>query len=259
MLLVLMGVSTWLQFFIITDLSGLPLNGVWLFGEALSSRMNPGFHCTGQIADSVYGMVWVSGLLTSTMEWPMVGSWYGQWAQVHSIGGILNAQWYHDKILRPFVVPFIYDHQLMMQHDNTWRHAARIWTQSPEDENIPVSTWPALLSRHATHWAYLGCSGLSVYNRLFHFLPISSNFAQPLKRSGPTSHRPQSTTWSTLCQGNALHCVREKVVTPHTNWFSITFYWNVVGWHWISFKLHPLSYGERLVPKWFKCFLKVHK
>ncbi len=46
-----------------------------------SSRINPGFHCTGQMADSVYGVVWVSGLLMSTLwfEWPMVavGLWYG--------------------------------------------------------------------------------------------------------------------------------------------------------------------------------------
>ena len=44
--------------------------------------MNPGFHCTGQTADSIYGVVWVSGLLMSTLwiEWPMVavGLWYGQ-------------------------------------------------------------------------------------------------------------------------------------------------------------------------------------
>ncbi len=43
--------------------------------------MNPGFHCTGQMADSVYGIAWVSGLLMSTLwiEWPMVavGLWYG--------------------------------------------------------------------------------------------------------------------------------------------------------------------------------------
>ncbi len=48
----------------------------------VSSRINPGFHCTGQMADSVYGVVWVSGLLMSTLciEWPMVvvGLWYGQ-------------------------------------------------------------------------------------------------------------------------------------------------------------------------------------
>ncbi len=40
------------------------------------------FHCTGQMVDSVYGVVWVSGLLISTLliEWPMVavGLWYGQ-------------------------------------------------------------------------------------------------------------------------------------------------------------------------------------
>ncbi len=50
----------------------------------------------------------------------------------------------------------------------------------------------------------------------------SSNFAQPLKRSGPTFHRPQSTTWSTLCEGDVLHCVRQMVVTPDTDWFSDT-------------------------------------
>ncbi len=43
------------------------LDGVWHFGEVFSSRMNPGFHCTGQMADSVYGVVWVSGLLMSTL------------------------------------------------------------------------------------------------------------------------------------------------------------------------------------------------
>ncbi len=41
--------------------------GVWHFGEVFSSRMNPGFHCTGQMADSVYGIVWVSGLLMSML------------------------------------------------------------------------------------------------------------------------------------------------------------------------------------------------
>ncbi len=50
----------------------LTLYGLWHFGEVFSSRMNPGFHCTGQMADSVYGILWVSGLLMSTLwvEWP---------------------------------------------------------------------------------------------------------------------------------------------------------------------------------------------
>ncbi len=48
----------------------------------------------------------------------------------------------------------------------------------------------------------LGMLWISVYDSVFQFLPISSNFAQPLKRSGPTFHRPQPTTWSTLCEGD---------------------------------------------------------
>ncbi len=44
--------------------------------------MNPCFHCAGQMADSVYGVVWVSGLMMSMLwiEWHMVavGLWYGQ-------------------------------------------------------------------------------------------------------------------------------------------------------------------------------------
>ncbi len=60
----------------------LTFDGVWHFGDVFSSQMNPGIHCTGQMADSVYGVVWVSGLLKSTLwiEWPMVavGLWYGQ-------------------------------------------------------------------------------------------------------------------------------------------------------------------------------------
>ncbi len=49
MLVVLIGVSTWLQFVIVTDLSGqmLTFDGVWYFGEVFSSWINPGFHCTG--------------------------------------------------------------------------------------------------------------------------------------------------------------------------------------------------------------------
>ncbi len=84
MLVFLIGAATWMQFVVITDLSGqmLTFDGVCHFGEVFSSRTNPGFHCTGQMADSVYGVVWVSGLLMSTLriEWPMVvvGLWYRQ-------------------------------------------------------------------------------------------------------------------------------------------------------------------------------------
>ncbi len=139
------------------------------------------------------------------MVW--AGICYGQQTQVHFIDGILNAQRYRDEILRPIVVPFIHDHHLMLQHDNAWPHVARICTQFLEAENIPVLAWPAFSPTcHPLSMFGMLCIGL--YNSVFQFLPISSNFAQPLKRSGPTFHRPQSTTWSTLCKGDVLHCVR---------------------------------------------------
>ncbi len=62
---------------------------------------------------------------------------------------------------------------------------------------------------------------IGVFDSELQFLPISSNFTQPLKRSGPTFYRPQSTTWSTLCEGDVLHCVRQMVVTPDTDWCKI--------------------------------------
>ena len=75
---------TWLQFGVVTNFSGqmLTFDGHWHAGEVCSKRMNPGFNCTGQMADSGIGVVWASGLLMSTL-WTecaveAVGLWYGQ-------------------------------------------------------------------------------------------------------------------------------------------------------------------------------------
>ncbi len=71
-----------------------------------------------------------------------------------------------------------------------------------------------------THWtchplSMFGMLWIGVYDSMFQFLPISSNFAQH-----QTFHRPQSTTWSTLCEGDVLPCVRQMVVTQDTDCFS---------------------------------------
>ena len=68
---------------------------------------------------------------------------YGQRTQLHFNDGKLNAQRYHDEILRPIVMPFIRRHHLMFQHDNARPHVARICTQFLEAENVPVLPWPA--------------------------------------------------------------------------------------------------------------------
>jgi hypothetical protein len=102
--------------------------------------------------------------------------WYGisyvQQTQLHFIDGNLNGQRYRDEILRPIVVSFIRCHHLMFQHDNARLHVARICAQFLEAENVPLRTYGML-------WI-----------DVFQFLPISSNFTQPLKRSGTTFHRP---------------------------------------------------------------------
>ncbi|KAL0162508.1 hypothetical protein M9458_041904 [Cirrhinus mrigala] len=93
--------------------------------------------------------------------WCCVGEWFADlnvvdrlahggggvmvWAHVmdYEHGCILNAQRYHDEILRPTVVPFFHNHHLMLQHDNARPHVAKIWTQFLEAENIPVLAWSA--------------------------------------------------------------------------------------------------------------------
>ena len=64
---------------------------------------------------------------------------------MHFIDGNLNAQRYHDEILRPIVVPFIRHHHFMFQHGNAQPqpHVARICTQFLEAENVPVLPCPA--------------------------------------------------------------------------------------------------------------------
>ncbi len=62
-----------------------------------------------------------------------------------------------------------------------------------------------------------GMLWIGVYHSVFQYLPISSNFTQPLKRSGPTFHRPQSTTWSTAKE---MCC---------TAWGKLYWYWLVFG------------------------------
>ncbi len=132
------------------------------------------------------------GLLMSTLwiKWPMVtvGLWYVQ-AYVMDIDDILNAQRYRGEIVRPIVVPFIHDHHLILQHDNARPHVASICTQFLEAEIIPVLAWPAYSPDMSPIEHVWDALDRRIYD-VFQFQPISSNFTQPLKRSGPTFHRP---------------------------------------------------------------------
>jgi hypothetical protein len=60
---------------------------------------------------------------------------------------------------------------------------------------------------------------INVHDRRFQFPSITSNFAQPLKRSGTTFHshnqRPDE-----LYAKEMSRCMGQLVVTPDTDWFS---------------------------------------
>jgi hypothetical protein len=65
----------------------------------------------------------------------------------------------------------------------------RICTQFLDAENVP-----SLHNNQACHpLSMFGMLRIDVYDSVFQFLLISSNFAQPLKMIGTTFHRPQST------------------------------------------------------------------
>ena len=111
------------------------------------------------------------------------------------------SQRYPDEILRPIVVLLICPHHLMFQHDNAWPHVARICTQFKE---LKMSQFFHGLHTHQTchPLSMFGMLWINVFDSVFQFLPIFSNFVQPLKRIGTTFHMPQSTAWSTLWEGD---------------------------------------------------------
>ncbi len=186
MLVILIGVSTWLQFVVVTDLSGqmLTFDGVWHFGEVFSSRMNPSFHCTGQMADSVYGIVWVSGLLMSTLwiEWPMVavGLWYGQAYVMDNEHRciLLMAFWMHrDTVTRSWGPLLCHSSTTMTSCCSMIMHGPMLQgsVHNSWKLKIPSSCMASILTGHVTHWACLGCSG-SAYTKA-----CSSSWIQELR------------------------------------------------------------------------------
>ncbi len=168
----------------------------WRLALWISSWMNPSFHCTGQMADSVCGVVWVSGLLMSTLwiEWPMVavGLWYGQAYVMDNEHRciLLMAFWMHrDTVTRSWG-------PLLCRSSTTITSCCSLIMHGPMLQGSVHNSWKLKTSQflHGQHThrtchplSMFGMLWIGVYDSVFQFLPISSNFAQPLKRSGPTS------------------------------------------------------------------------
>ena len=77
----------------------------------------------------------------SVMVW--CGIAYGRRTQLHIIQGNLSAIRYRDEIISPHLVPFLQQHNLTLQQDNTPPHVARICTAYLQTHNIDVLPWPA--------------------------------------------------------------------------------------------------------------------
>ncbi len=105
-----------------------------------------------------------------------------------------------------------------VQHDNARPHDARIGTQFLEAENIPVLARPAYspdMSPIEHVWDALD-------RRIRQRVPVPANIQQlHTAIEEEWTNIPQSTTWSTLCEGDVLLCKRQIVLTPDTDWLII--------------------------------------
>ena len=121
-----------------------------------------------------------------------------------------------------------------MHRDTVTRFWGLLWCYSSTaitmSQGFVHNSWKLKISKffHGlhTHQTYhllsmFGMLWIAVYDSKFQFPPISCNCAQPLKRSRTTFHKPQSTAWSSICKGDGSCCMRQMVVTPDTNRFSI--------------------------------------
>jgi transposase len=177
-------------------------------------KMNPGFNCTGQMADSVYGVVW--GEWFADVNIVNIVSHGGRQAQttdnehyyIFSICN-LNAQRYCDEILRPIV---IHHHHLMFQHDNARPHVARICTQFLEAENVPVLPWPAYSPDMSPIEHVWDALVQSVRQRV----PVHANIQQ--------LRTAIEEEWDNIPQATdgliKSRCMRQMVDIPGTDWFS---------------------------------------
>ncbi len=134
---------------------------------------------------------------------------------MHFIDGILNAQRYRDEILRPI----IQDHHLMLQHDNARPRVARTCTQFLGAYNIPVLAWPTYspdMSPIEHVWDALD-------RRILQRVPVPANIQQLRTAIEEEWINIPQTTINNLINSmrrDVLHCMRQMVVTPDTDWFS---------------------------------------
>ena len=76
----------------------------------------------------------------SVMVWGGIS--YGLKSQLVVIDGNLTAARYRDEILRPQVIPFLQQHNLIFQQDNARPHVARVCQNFLANHNVQPLDWP---------------------------------------------------------------------------------------------------------------------
>ena len=77
----------------------------------------------------------------SVMMWAAIS--YNGKTDLVQVQGNLTAQRYIDQILRPHVVPFMANANVVFQHDNARPHTARLTNAFLQNNNINVLPWPS--------------------------------------------------------------------------------------------------------------------
>ncbi len=197
MFIILIGVSTWLQFVTITILSGqmLTFNGVWHFGEVFSSQINPGFHCTGRwqtacMASCGWAVCWCH-CCGSSGPWWAVGLWYGQAYVMDNEHRciLLMAFWMHRDTVTRFRGP------LLCHSSTTTTSCCSMIMHSPMLQGSVHNSWKLKTSQflHGQHThrtrhplSMFGMVWIGVYDSMFQFLPISNIL--PIEEEWTTFH-----------------------------------------------------------------------
>ncbi len=146
------------------------------------------------------------------MVW--AGVCYGQQTQVRCI--LLMAFWIHRDTVTRFWDP------LLCHLSTTITSCCSMIMHSPMLQRSVHNSWKLKtsqflhgqhthLTRHVTHWACLGSSALD--RRIRQRVPVPANIQQ-LRTAieEEWTNISQSTTWSTLCKGDVLHCTRYWLV-----------------------------------------------
>lgn len=117
------------------------------------------------------------------------GMCYEQRTQAHFSDGVLNARRYRDQILRPIVAPLTHNHRLILQHDHTEPHVARICAQILE-AGKKISQF--LRGQHTQPLSMFGMLWIDGRDNVFQFMLTSSNFYTAIEEERTNT---QDTDW----------------------------------------------------------------